>query len=541
MHRINAFRGWKEQFRKNEGGVDQLAEGYKTFGFQRHESEQKWTFTEWLPEARSVFLIGDFNNWETRKICPTGEFGRWSIDLPDKRDGLRIQSDHGSVDRVPAWTKLACKDLIGVFNGIMWEPPPSERYVMRHARPPRPANLKIYEAHLGIAGTEERIHTLFGRTYEAKEEGKGYQVTSFFAPSSRFGTPDELKELVDTAHAYGLTVLMDLVHSHCSSNQSSTWWKETWKFDDFDGLSWHVLNYAREPEAWWSQGQAGVAGLFCCTMLCYSGLTERCVLKLQDQWHASLFDYGKYEEYGFDGFRFGGVTSMLQLDRRSNGTVDGMAWSGEYNERDEDLSSNAMSLASPLPKAMIRRSEGNLGVVIERGLALHKMIRSKPRGRCPALGIRRLGLVCMGLGGEARGHFLDQAFDEAMLALENRFKFMASPRYFCSRKDDSDKVVVFEHGDCLFVFNFHPKRSYTEYRVGHSWNENMRVVLDSDEPCFGGQDRLASAHETSFPPLDGWDSRYHSAEMFLPSRTVQVLVRESLLEGGVTVAWRILQ
>eukprot|EP00435_Cladocopium_sp_Y103_P002794 s284_g1.t1 len=128
-----------------------------------------------------------------------------------------------------------------------------------------------------------------------------------------------------------------------------------------------------------------------------------------------------------------------------------------------------------------------------------------------------------------------EAFDEAMLALENRFKFMASPRYFCSRKDDSDKVVIFEHGDCLFVFNFHPKRSYTEYRVGHSWNENMRVVLDSDEPCFGGQDRLASAHETSFPPLDGWDSRYHSAEMFLPSRTVQVLVRESLLEGGVTV------
>ena len=59
--------------------------------------------------------------------------------------------------------------------------------------------------------------------------------------------------------------------------------------------SWHVLNYAREPEAWWSQGQAGVAELFCCTMLCYSGLTERCVLKLQDQWHASLFDYGKYE------------------------------------------------------------------------------------------------------------------------------------------------------------------------------------------------------------------------------------------------------
>ncbi|CAL1136645.1 unnamed protein product [Cladocopium goreaui] len=540
----------------------------------------------------------------------------------------------------------------------MWEPPPSERYVMRHARPPRPANLKIYEAHLGIAGTEERIHTyldfkdilprikrlgynalqIMAVAEHANASSFGYQVTSFFAPSSRFGTPDELKELVDTAHAYGLTVLMDLVHSHCSSNQ-------------VDGI-------------------AAMDG----TDHCYTHGGHK---GKQDQWHASLFDYGKYEvlrfllsnirwwieEYGFDGFRFGGVTSMLYISHgigkhfghdyhqyfgmdadTESGTymmlanylvkrllprsgltiaedfssmptlcraVDDGGFGFDYNlsvnippmwakllqeqpdetwsvsrvvknlqkrrfkepcitfaESHDQAKAGARTLASNLMDAEMYAHMSIAGpesMVIERGLALHKMIR----------------LVCMGLGGEgylnfmgnefAHPDFVDlpseangwslqnairrfdlpqaedlkykffEAFDEAMLALENRFKFMASPRYFCSRKDDSDKVVVFEHGDCLFVFNFHPKRSYTEYRVGHSWNENMRVVLDSDEPCFGGQDRLASAHETSFPPLDGWDSRYHSAEMFLPSRTVQVLVRESLLEGGVTVAWRILQ
>jgi len=664
MHRINAFRGWKEQFRKNEGGVDQFAEGYKTFGFQRHESEQKWTFTEWLPAAREAFLIGEFNNWENTHPLKPGEFGRWSVDLPDKRDGkwavphrsqfrLRIHTEHGTVERVPAWTKLAWQNAdVGVFNGVMWEPPPSARYVMRHARPPRPANLKIYEAHLGIAGTEERIHTfldfkeilprikrlgynglqIMAVAEHAHQSSFGYQVTSFFAPSSRFGTPDELKELVDTAHAYGLTVIMDLVHSHCSSNQ-------------VDGI-------------------AAMDG----TDHCY---THGGHMGKQEQWHASLFDYGKYEvlrfllsnlrwwieEYGFDGFRFGGVTSMLYLshgigkhfghDYHQYFGMDGDVESGTYlmlanylvkrllprsgltiaedfssmptlcravddggfgfdynlsvnvpsmwmkllqeqpdetwsisrvvkalqkrrfkepcvvySECHDQAKAGARTLASCLMDAEMYAHmsiSGPESMVIERGLALHKMIR----------------LVCMGLGGEAYLNFMGnefahpdfidlpseangwsfqnairrfdlpqaddlkykffEAFDEAMVALENRFKFMTSPRYFCSKKDDSDKILVFEHGDCLFVFNFHPTRSYKDYRVGHSWNEEMHVVLDSDEPCFGGQDRLASAHETSFPPLDGWDSRYYSASMFLPSRTVQVLVRESLLEGGVTV------
>ncbi|CAJ1461158.1 unnamed protein product [Effrenium voratum] len=197
--------------------------------------------------------------------------------------------------------------------------------------------------------------------------------------------------------------------------------------------------------------------------------------------------------------------------------------------------------------------------VIERGLALHKMIR----------------LASMALGGEGYLNFMGnefahpdfvalpsedngwshehairrfdlpesadlkykffEAFEEAMLALENRFKFMTSQHHHCARKDDSDKVLVFEHGDCLFVFNFSPKKSFTEYRVGHSWDEGLRVVLDSDEPRFGGQNRLQWGHENTLELLDGWDSRPFSVTMPVPSRTVQVLVRESLLEGGVTV------
>ncbi|CAK9050922.1 unnamed protein product [Durusdinium trenchii] len=662
MHRINAFRGWKEEFRRNEGGIDQFAEGYNTFGFQRHELEHKWTFTEWLPEARKAFLIGDFNNWENTHPLQPGEFGRWSIDLPDKKDGkwavphrsqfrLRIQTECGTVERVPAWTKLARQNLdVNVLNGVMWEPPPSARYRMRHARPHRPENLKIYEAHLGIAGREERTHSylefkeilprikrlgynalqIMAVAEHASHSSFGYEVTNFFAPCSRFGTPEELKELVDTAHAYGLTVLMDLAHSHCSSNQ-------------IDGI-------------------AAMDG----TDNCY---THRGHKGKQEQWGASLFDYSKYEvlrfllsnlrwwieEYGFDGFRFGGVTSMLYI---SHGI--GKRFGHDYHQYfggDADIESGTyLMLANYLVKRLLPRSgltiaedssgmptlcravdDGGFGfdyclsvnipgmwtkmlqeqpdetwsvsrvvkalqkrrfkepciafsesyaqamigsktlasclmdaemyahmsikgpqsMVIDRGLALHKMIR----------------LVSMALGGEGYLNFIGnefahpdyvelpsqdngwsfrnairrfdlpdaedlkykffEAFDEAMLALDNRFQFMASPRSFCSRKDDSDKVIAFEHGDCLFVFNFHPSTSYTDYRVGHSWNESLRVVLDSDAACFGGQNRLS--RERSLPPLDGWDSRYHSTELFLPSRTAQVLVRESLVQGGVTV------
>ncbi|CAK0886207.1 unnamed protein product [Prorocentrum cordatum] len=199
-------------------------------------------------------------------------------------------------------------------------------------------------------------------------------------------------------------------------------------------------------------------------------------------------------------------------------------------------------------------------MVVDRGLALHKMMR----------------LVTMGLGGEGWlcfmgnefGHpeWVDfpteangwsyqhcrrrfdlagedhlkykffEAFDVLMCALENRFKFLASDQQFCSKKDDQgDKVIVFERGDLLFVFNFHPCNSYTDYRIGHPWNEGLRVLLDSDEGRFGGHCRLEWGHTNSAPPGQAWDNRYHSTQLYIPSRTVQVLCRESLIQGGVTI------
>jgi len=666
MQRINAYRGWKEELVKNEGGIEKFAEGYKIFGFHRNEAEKKWTFTEWLPKAKQVFLIGEFNKWENTHPLQSVGYGRWSIDLPDHPDGswlvphrsqlrVRIECEFGGfIDRVPAWIKLAWQDhTTMLFNGVMWEPPADERYTMKYPRPARPQNLKVYEAHAGIAGVEPRVHTylefkndvlprikrlgynavqLMAVAEHAHYGCFGYHVTSFFAPSSRSGTPDELKEMIDAAHAHGIIVLMDLVHAHMSSNS-------------IDGIA----------------SQDG-------TDHCY---THGGAKGKQEQWDSSLFDYNKYEvlrfllsnirwwldEYGFDGFRFDGVTSMLY---QSHGI--GKGYSGGYHEYfglDADIESHTYLMLSNylikklLPKTSVTVAEDvsgmptlcrpvdeggfgfdyrlsmavpdmwikmlkeqgdhdwNLGhvahtlqnrrwkepciayaeshdqaivgdktiafwlmdaemythmstigpdsMVVDRGLALHKMIR----------------LVTLGLGGEGYLNFIGnefghpewldfpreengwsyqhcrrrfdmpgedhlkykffEAFDELMQATENRFKFVNAPHQFCSRKEEGDKVLVFERGDCLFVFNFHPTDSFTDYRIGHTWNEGMRVVLDSDEGRFGGHNRLQWGHSNSFPPGDGWDCRYHSTMMYLPSRTVQVLVRDSLLQGGVTI------
>jgi 1,4-alpha-glucan branching enzyme len=664
MQRIREYRGWKKSLEDNEGGLVNFATGYKQFGFHRDTEGKKWTFTEWLPKAKQVFLVGDFNGWQNTHPLKASEFGRWTIDLPDKPDGswaiphktqhrIRVEGEHGTFDRVPAWTKLAWQDkTTNLFNGVFWEPQTSQRYVFKNQRPPRPENLKIYEAHVGMSSVDPKVATylefkdnvlprikrlgynavqLMAVAEHAHYGSFGYHVTSFYAPASRSGTPEMLKEMIDAAHGHGLTVLMDLVHAHCSSNT-------------MDGV-------------------AAMDG----TDHCY---THGGAKGKQEQWDSSLFHYTKHEvlrfllsncrwwleEYGFDGFRFDGVTSMLY---NSHGI--GKGYSGGYHEyfgMDADIEAHVyLMLANDLIHRLLPTSgitvaedvsgmptlcrpvrDGGFGfdyrlsmavpdmwikllketpddcwqmghithtlqnrrwkepciayaeshdqaivgdkttafwlmdaemythmsittpsMIVDRGLALHKMIR----------------ILTLGLGGEGYLNFMGnefghpewvdfptelngwsyqhcrrrfdlpaedhlkykffEAFDEVMQACENRFKFVASEHQYCSLKNEGDKVIAFERGDCLFVFNFHPTNSYTDYRVGHPWKEGMKVVLDSDEGRFGGHQRLEWGHANAAPPGQASDNRYCSCQMYLPCRTMQVLVRESVLKGGVTV------
>ena len=215
------------------------------------------------------------------------------------------------IERVPAWITRVTQDvaLSPNYDGNFWNPPKNERYVFKNHRPRKPKSARIYEAHVGISSPEYRITTykeftknvlprihrlgynviqLMAIMEHAYYASFGYQVNSFFAASSRFGTPEDLKELIDTAHGLGIVVLLDVVHSHASKNADDG----MNYFDGTDHLYFHE----------------GVRGR-------------------HELWDSRLFNFGSHEVlrfllsnlrfwmevYQFDGFRFDGVTSMLYL------------------------------------------------------------------------------------------------------------------------------------------------------------------------------------------------------------------------------------
>lgn len=210
-----------------------------------------------------------------------------------------------------------------VYDAVFWNPPQSEAYKFKYPRPPKPTDLKIYEAHVGIASPEPKVASYKQFTQNVLKRVKdlgynaiqlmaiqehayygsfGYQVTSFFAASSRYGTPEELKELIDVAHSLGITVLLDIVHSHACKNSLDG-------LNSFDGTDY--LYFHGGPK-----GQ-------------------------HELWDSRLFNYGSHEtlrlllsncrwwldEFNFDGFRFDGVTSMMYTHHGI-----GTGFSGGYHE-----------------------------------------------------------------------------------------------------------------------------------------------------------------------------------------------------------------
>jgi len=235
-----------------------FAHGLERFGLQRGV-DGTW-YREWAPAALGLSLVGDFNGWDERAHpCSRADDGVWEVFVPNRPDGrpalaagsrfkaaVRIGDGKTStassvVLRMPAWARQTVQDVgSGEFSAVV---PSSEllRRRWRHPRPPQPSSLHIYEAHVGIASSEPivagwahfRTHVLprvaaagytalllFGVHEHGYYGSFGYQVTSYFAPSSRFGAPEELQQLVDAAHGYGLLVLFELVHSHASANSA---------------------------------------------------------------------------------------------------------------------------------------------------------------------------------------------------------------------------------------------------------------------------------------------------------------------------------
>uniref|UniRef100_A0ACD5Z545 Uncharacterized protein n=1 Tax=Avena sativa TaxID=4498 RepID=A0ACD5Z545_AVESA len=658
-YRYSLYRRIRSDIDQHEGGMDAFSRGYEKFGFNR--SAEGITYREWAPGAHSAALVGDFNNWDPNADhMSKDDLGVWEIFLPNNADGsppiphgsrvkVRMDTPSGIKDSIPAWIKYSVQAPGDIpYNGIYYDPPEEEKYVFKHPQPKRPKSLRIYETHVGMSSPEPKINTYANFRDEVLPRIKklgynavqimavqehsyygsfGYHVTNFFAPSSRFGTPEDLKSLIDRAHELGLLVLMDVVHSHASSNTLDG-------LNGFDGTDTHYFHGGSRGHHW--------------------------------MWDSRVFNYGNWEvirfllsnarwwleEYKFDGFRFDGATSMMYTHHGLQ-----MVFTGNYNEYfgfatdvdavvylmlvndlihgiypeavtiGEDVSGMPtfalpvqvggvgfdyrlhMAVADKwiellkgsdeswkmgdivhtltnrrwLEKCVTYAESHDQALVgdktiafwlmdkdmydfmaldrpstpnIDRGIALHKMIR----------------LITMGLGGEGYLNFMGnefghpewidfprgpqvlpsgkfipgnnnsydkcrrrfdlgdaeylryhgmQQFDQAMQHLEEKYGFMTSGHQYVSRKHEEDKVIVFEKGDLVFVFNFHWSNSYFDYRVGCLKPGMYKVVLDSDAGLFGGFGRI---HHTAehFTSDCQHDNRPHSFSVYTPSRTCVV-------------------
>ena len=635
---------------KQEGGLAEFSRGYAAHGLVQHPNGDIH-YKEWAPYVASVALLGDFNKWsETSHVCYPGEFGKFHLKLPaiDGRPAiphntevktLIVTKSGEKLWRMSPWTKYAVQtnDTL-VYKPIHWAPPNPYRW--RHPRPHRPRSIRIYEAHVGISSPLPEVASyryfandvlprvaelgytcveLMAVMEHAYYGSFGYHVTAFFAASSRYGTPDDLKYLVDAAHGLGLSVILDVVHSHAARNVE-------------DGLN----RFNGSDHCYFHAGPRGDHSLWDSKIFDYSQWEVIRFLLSNLRWYV--------EEYQFDGFRFDGITSMLY---HHHGMSTG--FSGDYKEyfntsvdveavcylmlankmlhslypfiitiaedvsgmptlcrpvdeggigfdyrlamaipdmwikllkeqKDEDWDMGDIwwtltnrryhekciayaeshdqalvgdkTLAFWLMDAEMYTNMSTLShrsVTIDRGMALHKMIR----------------LITMAMGGEAYLTFIGNEFghpewldfpregngfsyhyarrqfnlledrllryrylwnfDRDMQHLDAVHPFLSSSPTHCSRKHNADKLIVCERGRVLFVFNFHPTNSYTDYRIGVWKSGKYQIALNSDSKLYDGHGRIDENTEF-FASKGDYDGRPASLQVYIPSRVAIALV-----------------
>ncbi len=634
--------------RRLTGGKMTLADfasGHEYFGL--HRSPGGWIFREWAPHASAIFLIGEFSGWEEsdeyslNRISDSGVWeGVFPSDLFKHGDlyKLKVHWPGGSGERLPSYVRRVVQDEnTKIFSAQVWDPPVPYRWKCR-IPPPRLEAPLIYEAHVGMAQEKEGVGTydefrlailpriliagyntiqLMAIMEHPYYGSFGYHVSNFFAASSRFGTPEDLKRLIDEAHMMGLRVIMDLVHSHAANNEAEG-------ISRFDGTLYQYF---------------------------HAGERGRHVA-----WDSRCFDYGKTEvlhfllsncrfwldEYGMDGFRFDGVTSMIYMDhglgqpftsyeRYFDGNVDedaivyltlankvvhsvrrgaitiaedvsgmpGLAapsedggcgfdyrlamgvpdcweklvtevpdddWNMGYiwfeltnRRRDERTIGYTEShdqaivggktiifhLADKEMYTHMRVSDNSL--IIDRAMALHKMARlatiatagdgylnfmGNEFGHPEWVDFPREGNNWSYRYARRQWHLRDDPllryrfladFDRAMVRFVRKAGFLGSTQPRPLVVDEVNKILAFERGGYCFLFNFHPARPAVDYFVEIPC-ASCRLLMDTDEPRFGGHGRLKPDQTYYASPHNKSNALIWGIKVYLPPRTALVAV-----------------
>ncbi len=635
--RMDCYLRKKRELLDGTENIVHFANGYEYFGF--HRTWEGWVYREWAPGAQGMYLTGDFNDWNITS-CPMQrlENGVFEVKLQGENaliPGQKIQAivlNNGRMlRRVPLYatrvvqdpdTWVWCAELEETLLPYQWT---DEKFKV-------PGTPLIYECHIGMAqekygvGTYRefwenvlpRVKRLGYNTIQIMAIMEhpyygsfGYQVSNFYAPSSRYGTSNELKELIDRAHNMGIAVLLDVVHSHAVKNTNEG-------LNEFDGTEYQFFH-------------AGERGN-------------------HSAWGTKLFDYGKNEVlhfllsnlkywmeiYHFDGFRFDGVTSMLYHDHglgtafvnydmyfSGNTDLDAVTYLQLANELIHQLKSDAITIAedmSGMPGMCIPIADGGMGfdyrlsmgvpdlwikllkesrdedwnmhqiwhelsgrrpeeknigyceshdqalvgdktimfrlcdaqmyehmnkfggsLVVDRGIALHKMIR--------LLTAALAGEGYLNFMGNEYGHpeWIDfpregngwsyhycrrqwslvdnqglryrelNDFDKEMLRVlkeEQVLSSQAQSRWI----HQEDKIIIFTKGKLVFAFNFHPQKSFEGYFLPVGQEGKYKVLLSSDDGVFGGHSRV----EKSYVYEAKQTQRGIGFPCYLPSRTAVV-------------------
>lgn len=637
--RNELFEQKRNELLSEHSSLSEFANGYKYFGF--HTTDSGWVYREWAPAAEKMYLTGDFNGWNTESH-PMESVGNgvFEITLKGKnalKKGQKVQAivihNGQMLRRIPLYatrvvqdpeTYLWCAELDDTFEPFKW----TDEAFIPESTP------FIYECHIGMAQEEgkvgsyrefeknilPRIKALGYNTIQIMAVMEhpyygsfGYQVSNFFAASSRYGTSRELKHLINTAHKKGISVLLDVVHSHAVKNTNEG-------LNEFDGTVYQFFH----------EGEKGN----------------------HSAWGTKLFNYGKngvihfllsnlkfwMDIYHFDGFRFDGVTSMLYHDHglgsafsnysmyfSLNTDTEAVTYLQLANELIHELSPYAVTVAedmSGMPGMCLPIKSGGIGfdyrlsmgvpdlwirfikeypddqwdmyklwyeltsrrpqeksigyceshdqalvgdktimfrlcdaemytgmskfcesLVIDRGIALHKMIRLitaalSGEGYLNFMGNEFGHPEWIDFPREGNGwsyhycrrqwslvendtlHYCElNAFDKAMLKLLKSQKLLdikAEERWI----HQEDKLIIFTKGDTVFIFNFNPTRSFDGYFIPVGLSGKYKVILSTDDKEFGGQSRIDAkcVYKTVTTP-DDWIG----FKCYLPCRSAMVL------------------
>ncbi len=640
--RLELYLNKKKELLKNAKTLSDFANGHRYFGF--HRTDTGWVYREWAPAAERMYLTGDFNDWNTESHQMSRlENGVFELHLKGKnalKPGQKVQAiviHNGQfLRRIPLYATRVVQDpdtylWCAEIEDTMAEFPWTDADFAPEKTP------FIYECHIGMAQEEGRVGSYdeFRKNVlpRIKKLGYntiqimavmehpyygsfGYQVSNFFAASSRYGGSRELKKLINAAHKMGIAVLLDVVHSHAVNNTNEG-------LNEFDGTVYQFFH----------EGEKGN----------------------HSAWGTKLFNYGKNEVlhfllsnlkywmdvFHFDGFRFDGVTSMLYHDHglgsaftdysmyfSLNTDVEAVTYLQLANELIHEINPHAITVAedmSGMPGMCIPLADGGIGfdfrlsmgmpdlwikllkeydddhwdigkiwyeltsrrpqeknigyceshdqalvgdktimfrlcdaemytkmtkfaesLIIDRGIALHKMIRLitasvAGEGYLNFMGNEFGHPEWIDFPREGNGwsyHYCRRqwslvdnpnlryrelnAFDKAMVKLLKKDDLLSVPAENRWQHQD-DKILIYTKGDTVFVFNFHPTRSFDGYFIPVGAKGTYKVVLSTDDGEFGGFSRVDTAQKykaTTTPA--GWVG----FNCYLPCRSAMVFKKQ---------------